>query len=127
MSRKGIGLLWAGVLFIALAIALRSTYLIPNVAFIAFLNAGIIAIVISALKYRKRGESLQDERTRRVTMYSLALSWFSTLVLVSLLIWVNILNLIPLTVPGVLAIVMFFMSVTGFLFKFIYLRRGDVE
>lgn len=127
MTRKGVGLLWAGALFIALGIGLRSACDIPNVAFIAFLNAGFIAILISAFRLRKSGEPIQDERTRRITMYSLSMSWFSTLILVSVLVWVHLSNVIELDVMGVLAIILFFMSVTGYLFKYMYLRRGDVE
>ncbi len=127
MTRKGVGLLWAGALFIAMGIGLRSACDIPNAAFIAFLNAGLIAILISAFRLRKSGEPIQDERTRRISMYGLAWSWFSTLILISVLVWVHIFNVIELDVMGVLAIIFFFMSVTGYLFKFIYLRRGDVE
>ncbi len=127
MKLKGIGLILAGIVFIGIGIALRSFYLIPETAFTAFLTAGIVAIVISGFKYFKTGETVQDERTRRIACHSLALSWFFTYLLLGILVWVHILKLIPLSVIDVLAITMFSMSVSGFLFRILYSRRGDVE
>jgi hypothetical protein len=127
MKKKGIGLLLAGVVFVGIGIALRSLYIISEVAFSAFLTAGVVAIVITSLKYRKAGETVQDERTRRIAQQSLALSWFFTYVLLSLLVWIHILKIIPLNVLGVLAVIMLFMSISGFVIRIVYSRRGDVE
>ena len=127
MNKKGIGLLLAGVVFIGFGIALRQLYTISEAAFSSFLTAGMVAIVISALKYRKAGESVQDERTRRIACHSLALSWFFTYILLSLLAWIYILKLLQLNVLGVIAIIMIFLSISGFFFRILYSRRGDVE
>ena len=116
----------AGFVLLVAGFGLKALPNIPPVFNISFVNAGIIAIIISTFYSMRKKTVIQDERTKMVAAYSLSYSLYSTYIMISLLIWVHILRITPLTVPAVLLITMLFMACSTVLFKWYFNRRGDL-
>lgn len=81
---------------------------------IGFINAGSIVIFITFIKARRYGKRpLKDERTIKIGAYGLSYSWLITFILISLLFWIDLFDIVHLTVKQILAILMFTMIVTA--------------
>lgn len=117
----GLVILLAGILVAAF---LEVDILIP----IVLINAGLIIFLATAFRLFKSGDLPdRDERTNKLAAYGVTYSWLLTLVLIAVLIWVDYFKLFELTVRGLLGILLFFMIISANVFRWYFLRRGDVE
>ncbi|CAG0978144.1 hypothetical protein METP3_01910 [Methanosarcinales archaeon] len=88
---------------------------------------GLSMLFVSLYKYFKYGEGVeQDERTRNVMYRALAGSWFATLILTTILMFADRLN-IRLDIRGALSIVFFFMVFTFSAFNWYLEGKGDSQ
>ena len=93
-----------------------------------FINAGSIVILLTFIKARRyRNGPVKDERTIKIGAYGLSYSWLITFILISLLFWIDLFDLVPLTVKHILAILMFTMIVTAKGIQWYLFRKGDIE
>ena len=87
---------------------------------------GLSMLFTSLYKHFKYGEGVeQDERTRKVMYRALAGSWFATLILTTVLMFADRLN-IRLDIRGALSIVFFFMVFTFSAFNWYFEKKEDI-
>lgn len=117
----GLGILLAGMLVTAF---LEVDILIP----IVLINTGLIVFLATVFKLFKSGDLPdKDERTKKLAAYGITYSWFLTLVLITVLTWVDYFKLFELTARGVLGILLFFMIISANVFRWYFMRKGDIE
>lgn len=117
----GLAILLAGILVAAF---LEVDVLIP----IVLINTGLIVFLATAFKlFKSVGLPDKDERTKKLAAYGITYSWLLTLVVMTILIWVDYFGLFELTVKGVLGILFFFMIISANVFRWYFMRKGDVE
>lgn len=117
----GLAILLAGMLVAAF---LEVDILVP----IVLINTGLIVFLATAFKLFRSGELPdRDERTKKLAAYGITYSWLFTLVVMTILIWVDYFGLFELTVKGVLGILFFFMIISANVFRWYFMRKGDVE
>jgi hypothetical protein len=98
--------------------------LIPIVLF----NMGLIIFVATSLRLFRRGDLPdRDERTKKLAAYGITYSWLLTLVVIMVLSWVQHFGLAELTAEGVLGILLFFMIISANVFRWYFMRKGDIE
>ena len=92
----GLAILIAGMLVAAF---LEVDILVP----IVLINTGLIVFLATAFKLFRSGELPdRDERTKKLAAYGITYSWLLTLVLITVLIWVDYFRLFEITVKGAL-------------------------
>lgn len=118
----------SAVILILIGIFLVVTYNDYQTQGIGFINAGSIAILITFIKARRyRKGPIKDERTVKMGAYGLSYSWLITFILISLLFWIDLFDIVHLTVKQILAILMFTMIITAKGIQWYLFRKGDVE
>ena len=95
---------------------------------LAMVNAGSIIIFVTFVRGRRRskGGTLKDERLVKIGSYGLSYSWLTTLILVTLLFWVDLFELVQFNVTQVLGLLLFVMVLTAKGFQWYLFRKGDV-
>lgn len=116
----GIVLMAAGILS---DVFLDADVLIP----IVLVNMGLIIFVATAFRLFRRGDLPdRDERTKKLAAYGITYSWLLTLVIITVLSWVQYFGLVKLTAERVLGILLFFMIISANVFRWYFMRKGDV-
>ncbi len=90
--------------------------------------ASILAVIILASFIRKRHPERyqKDERISKLSAYASTWSWFFTFMLVAILFWVDYLKIIEMTPTMVIGIIFAFMAGSVMIFKWHFMRKGDV-
>lgn len=99
----------------------------PTIVTIA-ITVGIIliaSILIRLIKYRDLPE--KDERTVKISNAALSYSWFLTLIFISVLFWVDYLDVVEMTVAEVIGAIYFVMIALALVFVRYFSWKGDVE
>ena len=92
------------------------------------INLGLILFVITAFKlFRRRDLPDRDERTKKLAAYGITYSWLLTLVLITVLYWVEFFKLAELTAEAILGILLFFMVISANVFRWHFMQKGDVD
>jgi len=87
---------------------------------------GLSMLFVSLYKHFKYGDEVeQDERTRKVMYRALAGSWFATLILTTILMFADRLN-INLDIRGALSIIFFFMVFTFSALNWYFEKKEDM-
>jgi hypothetical protein len=95
---------------------------------ISLINIGTIMIFVTFIKARRyRKGPVKDERTIKIGAYGLSYSWFVSLILLTIIFWIDYFELVQLTVTQVLATMLFVMVITAKGFQWYLFRKGDVE
>ena len=95
---------------------------------ISLINIGAIMIFATFIKVKRlRRGAIKDERTVKIGAYGLSYSWLLSLVLLSMLFWVDYMQLVQMTVTQVLGIMIFAMVFSAKGFQWYLFRKGDVE
>jgi len=117
----GIALLLLGI---AVEIIWNGVYSPLTTGFVA---AGIAFIIGSAVKHLKFGEGPdRDERTMKLNAFALAYAWLVTFAFMSLLILLDHYK-VKLTVSAALISTMAVTILVATLFRYYFLKKGDVE
>ncbi|MDD1745990.1 MAG: hypothetical protein LUQ20_09345 [Candidatus Methanoperedens sp.] len=88
---------------------------------------GLILIIGSALRHLKFGEGPErDERTTKLGAFALAYSWLVTFIFVSLLLWLDIYNLVKMSAYQALSLTLAVATVAAGVFQWFFRRKGDV-
>ena len=99
----------------------------PTIVTIA-ITVGIIlvaSVLIRLIKYRDLPE--KDERTVKISNVALSYSWFLTLIFISVLFWVDYLDVVEMTVAEVIGAIYFVMIALALVFVRYFSWKGDVE
>ena len=99
----------------------------PTIVTIA-ITVGIIliaSVLIRLIKYRDLPE--KDERTIKISNVALSYSWFLTLIFISVLFWVDYLDVVKMTVAEVIGAIYFVMIALALVFVRYFSWKGDVE
>lgn len=95
-----------------------------------WITSFVVAFFVAALikiRRMKDGNIRTDERINKLSAYATTYSWFLALMTVILLYWIDYAGFYPLTVSLVTWFLLTEMAVSAAFFKWILLRRGDVE
>jgi hypothetical protein len=89
---------------------------------------GTVLFVTTAFRLFRSGDLPdRDERTKKLAAYGITYSWLLTLVLITVLYWIEFLDLAELTAEATLSILLFFMIISANAFRWYFMRKGDVE
>lgn len=89
---------------------------------------GLILFILTAFRLFRQGDLPdRDERTKKLVAYGTTYSWLLTLVLISVLYLANYFKLVEFTAEGVLGILLFFMVISANVFRWYFMRKGDIE
>jgi len=95
---------------------------------IILISMGLVIFVMTAFRLFRRGDLPdRDERTKKLAAYGITYSWLLTLVLITVLYWVEFFKLAELTTEAVLGILLFFMVISANVFRWYFMQKGDVE
>ncbi len=120
-------LAFAGFLMLAAGIGSLSGRLDTKVVTYLVSMAVAMLFVDIIIFRRKRGEPITDERTKKIGRVSMTYSWWSTYVLMAVLMLVEEFGLAKLTVSGVLGLTFFFMVASQYLLRWYLNQKADVE
>jgi hypothetical protein len=117
----GVILILAGIFF---TVFFKDNSSVPVILIVM----GMIVFVISAFRLFRQGDLPdRDERTKKLAAYGITYSWLFTLVLITILYWVEFLDLAELTSEAILGILLFFMLISANVFRWFFMQKGDVE
>lgn len=89
---------------------------------------GMVIFIMTSFRLFKRGNLPdRDERTKKLAAYGITYSWLFTLVLITILYWVEFLGLAEFTSEAILGILLFFMLISANVFRWFFMQKGDVE
>ncbi|MDH7491400.1 MAG: hypothetical protein QHG97_03240 [Methanolinea sp.] len=94
----------------------------------AFISMGAVLVVFSGLKlWRGEGDSLQDERTRKIGAYGLSWSWFLTFIVLFVVFWADYLGVWSPDAATLSVLLILLMGISARAFQMFLFRRGDVD
>lgn len=98
-------------------------------SFSSFLiSMGLILFILTAFRlFRQDDLPDRDERTKKLAAYGITYSWLLTLVLIAVLYLANYFELVEFTATSVLSILLFFMAISANIFRWYFMRKGDIE
>ena len=83
-------------------------------------------VVVVYLRLKRPERYLKDERTMRLSGYAVSWSWFITLIAVLVMYWGEYLKFVDLTSNQVILTVFLVMVTSITLFRWYFMRKGDV-
>ncbi len=90
--------------------------------------AGIVLLLNGVLKHlRYKNMPEQDERTRKIGAFAAAYSWVVTIVFITVLFWLNHLEIWKMTVQQALGLTLYVMIFVTLIFQWHLKRKGDVK
>lgn len=115
--------------FLTLAGILAATFFEVDASIPIFLiTMGLVMSVMAVFRlFRREDLPYKDERTTKLAAYGISYSWLLTLVLITVLYWVEILELAELNAKTTLSILLFVMLISGNIFRWYFMQKGDVE
>lgn len=117
-----------GVILILAGILLAAFFEDNSSVPVILIVMGMVVFVISAFRLFRQGDLPdRDERTKKLAAYGITYSWLFTLVLITILYWVEFLDLAEFTSEAVLGILLFFMIISANVFRWFFMQKGDVE
>lgn len=116
-------------LILVLAGMLSAAFLKVDASVSTFLIImGLVIFVITAFRLFRQGDLPdRDERTKKLAAYGITYSWLLTLVLITVLYWVEFLGLVEFTAEVILGILLFVMIISANVFRWYFMRKGDIE
>lgn len=117
-----------GAILILAGILLTSFFKNSSSVPVILIIMGMIMFVVSAFGLFRQGDLPdRDERTKKLASYGITYSWLFTLVLITILYWVEFLDLAEFTSEAILGILLFFMIISANVFRLFFMQKGDVE
>ncbi len=90
--------------------------------------AGIVLLLNGVLKHlRYKNMPERDERTRKIGAFAAAYSWVVTIVFITVLFWLNHLEIWKMTVQQALGLTLYVMIFVTLIFQWHLKRKGDAE
>jgi hypothetical protein len=115
----------AGLLLLAFGILYNIHDQTSKIISLIFITAGIMAIVVGAIKFNHVGKGLtHDERTARLNARAISYSWLVTFAAVTLLYWIDHFKLVNLSLSQVLGILFFTMILSSGVLQWTFQRKG---
>ena len=86
---------------------------------------GMVIFLITAFRLFRQGDLPdRDERTKKLAAYGITYSWLFTLVLITVLYWIEFLNLADFTAEAILGILLFFMLISANVFRWFFMQKA---
>ncbi len=114
------------LLFVAVVLGLVLWRGVSEETISVALNIGLIAALAVFMRSRYPERYQKDERTNRISAYSLSWSWSITYLLIAVLILMDYFKLVEFTASFVLSILFFTMTASMLLLRWHFGRKGDV-
>lgn len=128
MEKRYVYKLALGVI-ILLAGIVSATFYKHEASFSSFLiSMGLVLFILTAFRFFRKGDLPdRDERTKKLAAYGITYSWLLTMVLISVLYLANFFKLVDFTAGSVLSILLIFMTISANIFRWYFMRKGDIE
>ncbi len=99
---------------------------VDSIIITALIVGGLVSIVTGFFKHLK-GQPEVDERTRKISAFATAYSWFITLIFISILVLIDHFSMFKMNVTQVLGLIVFVMLLTMIGLHAYLKRKGDLE
>jgi len=116
-----------GGFFAAVALFCSFYNLIPNAVASGIISFATCLFVFGIIRLSIKKEPLIDEMVKKANQTAITGSWILTLIVVSLLFWINIIFRNIISAYQVLSIVLFFMLMSDIILRYYYLKHGIKE
>jgi len=121
-------LVFGSILLLIVAVLLVFWEDINSVVMIALVAGGLVGIITGfSRQFGYIGIPEKDERTRKISAFAGAYSWFITLIVICILGMVDRTELLKMKAERVISIILFVMIVTMLGLHAYFKRKGDVE
>jgi hypothetical protein len=130
MKREEAKMLWVVVQAVILAVLMLAVLWrgVNTRSVSTVISIITVVLIIWFVRWRRTAELPEhDERTKKLGAYAATYSWLLTLVFIALLFWVDNLAVVKLTVMQALGVTLLVMLLSMSIFRWYFLRRGDVE
>ena len=117
---------WLGVKIVLIVILLALLLFKDRSPETLSIAAGIIIVVllITFLRIKNPEKYKSDERLEKLSSKATAWSWLLTLVLVTVLYWLQTLEYVALTGTGIISLVFFVMVISQVWFRIYFFKKG---
>lgn len=128
MEKRYVYKLALGVIILLVGIV-SATFYKHEASFSSFLiSMGLVLFILTAFRFFRKGDLPdRDERTKKLAAYGITYSWLLTMVLISVLYLANFFKLVDFTAGSVLSILLIFMTISANIFRWYFMRKGDIE
>jgi hypothetical protein len=116
-----------GGFFAAVALFCSFYNLIPDAIASGITTAATCLFTIGIVRLYIRKEPVIDEMITKINQTAITGSWILTLIVVSLLFWVNIIFKNVLSTYQILSLILFFMLISHLVLRVYYLKFGFTE
>jgi hypothetical protein len=128
MKYSTIFLVKLGIVSLLLTIISQVIFELPNMLVLVLLNVSTILIIIGVINSMKGDKGpIHDERTKKLSMIGLSYSWLSTIVLLSLVFWIDYFTIIKFNISQLIGVISFWMIFSAIILQTIFKKRGDIS
>lgn len=117
-----------GVIILLAGIVSATCYKHEASASSFLISMGLILFILTAFRFFRQGDFPdRDERTKKLAAYGITYSWLLTLVLISVFYLADYFKMVEFTAGSVLGILLIFMTISANVFRWYFMRKGDIE
>lgn len=128
MEKRYMYKLFLGIVIMAAGMILTAFFETDALVPLTLIYTGLIIFVLMAFRLFRRGDLPdRDERTKKLSAYGITYSWLLTLVLLTILYWLEYFKLVEFTVNGIFGLLIFFMIISANVFRWYFMQKGDVD
>ncbi len=128
MEKRYMYKLFLGIVIMAAGMILAAFFETDALVPLTLIYTGLIIFVLMAFRLFRRGDLPdRDERTKKLSAYGITYSWLLTLVLLTILYWLEYFKLVEFTVNGIFGLLIFFMIISANVFRWYFMQKGDVD
>ncbi len=92
------------------------------------LIAGIVFLITGIIRHRRYGDDPEsDERSKRIGAYGLSYSWFTGLLFMTVLYWLDYSGIVRLETQAALALSIIVLAFSAVIYQTYLFRKGDVD
>jgi hypothetical protein len=116
-----------GVIILLIGLILQAFFNLDSSIGSIFTSIGVAMLVIGIVRSIRRNQFPEkDERTRKIGSYALSYSWLFTLVLLTILFWLDHLKLVVFSTSALFSLIFFGMLVSANIFRCFLDKKGDI-
>lgn len=99
-----------------------------NISGIILLVAGLTFFITGIIRHRRYGESPEsDERSKRIGAYGLSYSWFTGLLFITALYWLDYSGVVQVETQLALALSVIVLALSAVIYQTYLFRRGYID
>ena len=120
-------LIIVGVIILLIGLILQAFFNLHSSIGSIFTSMGVAMLVIGIIRLiRKNQFPEKDERTRKIGSYALSYSWLFTLVFLTIIFWLDYLELVVFSTSALFSLIFFGMIISANIFRYFLEKKGDI-